>query len=164
LFSFILKQVKCRETASDLTQDTFLNVFKSAKHYSGNGKFRSWLYRIARNVCNDEYRRRAPASILRMNSVCTTEDSVSEDGRADRVDALANPAAEVERAELEILIRQALDSLPESQRLAFILCQYHGLSYPEIAVIQDCPVGTVKSRIHTALEKIRQALREHDLL
>ena len=162
IFRFVLSRVKDRELASDLTQDVFVKVFKSAELYQPNRKFRSWLFRMAQNICIDHHRKQQKASILSLQSKSETGEDLTLMDQID--DETKNPEREVEFIELQEVIERAFDSLPEKQRTALVLCQYHGMSYNEIASIQKVPVGTVKSRIHHALIKVREFLKEHDLI
>jgi RNA polymerase sigma-70 factor (ECF subfamily) len=159
VFQFVLSKVKDRELASDLTQDVFVKLFKSADWYQPTGKFRSWLFRMAQNICIDYYRKHQKVSILSLHSSSETEEELT---LVDQIqDEFANPEREAEFVELQKVIESALDSLSEEQRTAFVLCQYQGMSYPEIASVQKVPVGTVKSRIHHALIKVRDFLKEN---
>ncbi|UCE07904.1 MAG: sigma-70 family RNA polymerase sigma factor [bacterium] len=162
VFRFVLSRVKNRELASDLTQDVFVKVYKSAKLYQQTGKFRSWLFRMAQNICIDSYRKQQKASILSLHSKSETDDDLTLIDQIE--DETANPEQETEFIELQDVIERAFDSLPEKQRSALVLWQYHGMSYSEIASIQKVPVGTVKSRIHNALIKVRDFLKEHDFI
>ena len=158
VFRFILSKVNDRELASDLTQDVFVKLFKSADLYQPTAKFRSWLFRMAQNICIDYHRKHQKASILTLDS---RSDASEELTLLDQIeDESANPERETEFVELQSVIERALDSLSEEQRTAFVLCQYQGMSYSEIASVQKVPVGTVKSRIHQALIKVRDFLKE----
>ncbi len=162
IFRFILSKVKDRELASDLTQDVFVKLFKSAELYQPTGKFRSWLFRMAQNICIDAYRKQQKASILSLYCKNETDEELT---LLDQIeDESANPGKETEFIELQDVLERAFDSLPEKQRTALALCQYHGMSYSEIASIQKVPVGTVKSRIHNALVKVRNFLQENSLM
>jgi len=162
VFRFVLSKVKESELASDLTQDVFVKMFKSAELYQPTGKFRSWLFLMAQNICIDYYRKQQKASIL---SLHTKSESDAELTLVDQIeDETTNPEREVEFIELQGIIERALESLPEKQRTALVLCQYHGMSYHEIASIEKVPVGTVKSRIHNGLSRVRDFLKEHDLI
>lgn len=162
VFRFVLSKVKDQELASDLTQDVFIKLFKSADLYTPSGKFHSWLFRMAQNICIDVYRKQQTASVLSLHSKSETDEELTLMDRIE--DDSANPEKEIEFIELQDVIDQAFDSLPEKQRTALALCQYHGMSYSEIASIQQVPVGTVKSRIHNALIKVRDFLKENDLM
>lgn len=162
IFRFILSKVTDRELASDLTQDVFVKLFKSADWYQPMGQFRSWLFRMAQNICIDYHRKHPKASILSLDSKNESDEELT---LADQLeDDSANPAREAEWGELQSAIASALDSLSEEQRTAFVLCQYQGMSYGEIALVQRVPVGTVKSRIHQALVTVRDFLKENDLI
>ncbi len=162
VFRFVLSKVKDRELASDLTQDVFVKLFKSAELYQPTGKFRSWLFRMAQNICIDAYRKQQKASILSLYCKNETDEELT---LLDQIeDESANPGKETEFIELQDVLERAFDSLPEKQRTALALCQYHGMSYSEIASIQKVPVGTVKSRIHNALVKVRNFLQENSLM
>ena len=162
IFRFILSKVKDRELASDLTQDVFVKLFKSADLYQPTGKFRSWLFRMAQNICIDYHRKHQKASILSLDGTGETDEELT---LLDQIeDESANPERETEFIELQSIIESALDSLSEEQRTAFVLCQYQGMSYREIASVQKVPVGTVKSRIHQALIKVRDFLKEKDFM
>jgi RNA polymerase sigma-70 factor (ECF subfamily) len=162
VFRFIFSKVKDRELSSDLTQDVFVKLFKSAELYQPTGKFRSWLFRMAQNICIDYHRKQQKASILSLHNKSETDDELILMDQIE--DETTNPEKEVEFIELQEVFERAFDSLSEKQRTALVLCQYHGMSYPEIASIQKVPVGTVKSRIHNGLSKVRDFLKENGLL
>ncbi|MBN1349496.1 sigma-70 family RNA polymerase sigma factor [candidate division KSB1 bacterium] len=164
LYQFVLQRVHNREIASDLSQDVFVKIFQAAGQYSPEGKFRSWLYRIAQNICVDEYRQRCRASILPLIQIDGSEAERKQQSIGPSDNLEGDPAYGLELKELNGYIQQALQRLPEPQRTAFILCQTRGLTYQEIARIQGCPLGTVKSRVHVALHKIKEYLKECELL
>ena len=164
VFRFVLSKVKDRELASDLTQDVFVKMFKSANLYQPMGKFRSWLFRMAQNICIDHYRKQGRATVLSLHSSIDGE-SDAEIIAIDQIrDLSSNPENETELIELQNAIEHALGSLPEKQRTALVLCQYHGMSYREIASIEKVPVGTVKSRIHYALTTVKEYLKEQEFI
>ncbi|MBC8183720.1 RNA polymerase sigma factor [candidate division KSB1 bacterium] len=163
IFNFILSKVKDHEHASDLAQDVFVKLFNSAGRYTAHGKFKAWLFRIAQNVCIDFYRKQKNASIISLNGEM---DSVVNETTTllERLeDESMNPMKETEYSELQTVLKLALDELPEKHQTALLLCQYHGMSYKEIADIQKCPVGTVKSRVHNALMKMKEVLKEYEI-
>ncbi len=162
VFQLVLRKVKDRELASDLTQDVFVKLFKSADIYQPTGKFRSWLFRMAQNICIDYHRKHRKFSILSLHNKSETDDELTLMDQIE--DETTNPEKETEFTELQEVIEQAFDALPEKQRMALLLCQYHGMSYHEIAAIQKVPVGTVKSRIHNGLSKVRFFLKENELI
>jgi len=162
IFRFILSKVKDTELASDLTQDVFVKLFRSADSYQPAGKFQSWLFRMAQNICIDAYRKTRGAPILSLR------DKNEHDRSAILMEELEapmpDPEKETEYLDLCQFIEQAFDTLPEKQRAAVVLCQYYGMSYSEIAAIQQVPVGTVKSRIHNGLLKVKEFFMDRGLL
>jgi RNA polymerase sigma-70 factor (ECF subfamily) len=156
IYRFILSRVRDVERAADLTQDVFVKLFQSAERYIPEGKFKSWLLRIAHNLCIDEYRKKTLSFVSSLDSdsrlALEVEDSTQES------------AHRAEHRELHEVIEEGLKRLPGIYREALILCQYQGLRYHEIAAIQKCPVGTVKSRIHTAMKQLKDFLKDKELI
>ena len=164
IFRFILGKVKNREQASDLTQEVFIKLFKAAKNYASRGKFKAWLYCLAQNLCIDEYRKRQKVSIFALHRAANSVTETNPRQFDQLVDEENNPMQEVESFELQETLNMALELIPDNQKTALILCQYQGMSYAEIAEIQNCPVGTVKSRIHNALRKVKEILKEKGII
>ena len=163
IFNFILGKVKDRELASDLAQDVFVKLFNSAGSYTAHGKFKSWLFRIAQNICIDFYRKQKKASIISLNGELNSRANENATLLAQLEDETSNPVKEAEYSELQTVLKQALAKLPEKHQTVLLLCQYHGMSYKEIADIQKCPVGTVKSRVHNALMKLKDVLKVYEI-
>ncbi len=136
-----------RADAEDLTQETFVRVFKSLAEYTP-GTFEGWLHRITTNLFLDMVRRRQRIRF----------DALPEDAG----DRLASNAAGPEQAYAEMHldpeVQQALDALPADFRAAVVLCDLEGLSYEEIAATLGIKVGTVRSRIHRGRVLLREAL------
>lgn len=143
LFNFIYKMVNDYELAEDLLQDTFLRTL--VKHYQPRGKFSNWLYRVAANLCLNELKKGRRTVQLK--------GDVSNPGDG--------PHKEAERRELSSKIEDAISALPVRQRVAFCLRHYQGLTYSQIASVLGCPLGTVKSRIHSAVTSLKADLEEH---
>jgi RNA polymerase sigma factor (sigma-70 family) len=136
--------------AEDLTQETFVRVFRSLSTYQP-GTFEGWLHRITTNLFLDSARRKRR---IRM-------DAMGEDGdRYASEDELAAPERAFEHAYLDQDVQRALDALPPEYRAAVVLCDVEGLSYEEIAATLGIKLGTVRSRIHRARARLRVAL-EH---
>ena len=137
-----------RQDAEDLTQETFVRVFRSLGSYSP-GTFEGWLHRITTNLFLDQARRKQR---VRM-------DAMGED--ADRyasADAFGTPERAFEHGNLDHDVQRALDELPPEYRAAVVLCDIEGLSYEEIAVTLGIKLGTVRSRIHRARARLRVSL------
>lgn len=136
-----------RADAEDLTQETFVRVFRSLADYSP-GTFEGWLHRITTNLFLDLARRRQ-----RIRFEALPEDA------GDRL-AANTPGPEQAYAQLNLdpEIQQALDELPPDFRAAVVLCDLEELSYEEIAATLGVKVGTVRSRIHRGRVLLREAL------
>jgi len=134
--------------AEDLTQETFLRVFRSLNTYTP-GTFEGWLHRITTNLFLDQVRRRK-----RLRFDPWGEDT--ERLAASSVET--TPERGFEHANLDSDVQRALDALPPEFRAAVVLCDMEGLSYEEIAVTLGIKLGTVRSRIHRGRAQLREAL------
>jgi len=141
------------ESGKDLAQETFARVFVRRKDYQPNGKFSTWLWRIALNLSYDELRRRrrrdewpldAPDAMSALELCAAPE--------------LA-PDHSLLREERGEFVRRALERLPEGQRTVLVLRHYENLKFREIAEVLDLPEGTVKSRMADALTRMTQLLK-----
>ncbi|MDM7830817.1 RNA polymerase sigma factor SigE [Cellulomonas edaphi] len=139
-----------RHDAEDLTQETFVRVFRSL-HTFQPGTFEGWMHRITTNLFLDQARRRQR---IRMDAMGEEAD------RYPTADQLAAPERAFEHDNLDYDIQRALDDLPPEYRAAVVLCDIEGLSYEEIAVTLGIKLGTVRSRIHRARARLRVSL-EH---
>lgn len=153
-----------RSEAEDLAQETFLKLFRSSAQiaqstdaaYDARGQFRGYAFRVARNVWIDRVRRGSSDRRTAPEPVEGEADPGPADARAERPDESAM------RDEASQRIRRAVAALPESHRVVFELAVIEELPYAEIAESLDIPVGTVKSRMHTAVGRVRRALEEKD--
>ncbi|WP_245649847.1 RNA polymerase sigma factor SigE [Nocardia shimofusensis] len=133
------------QDAEDLTQETFIRVFRSLSNYQP-GTFEGWLHRITTNLFLDMVRRR---NRIRMEALPEDYDRVPAEG--------PGPEQVYHDARLDPDLQSALDALAPEFRAAVVLCDIEGLSYEEIGATLGVKLGTVRSRIHRG----RQALREH---
>jgi RNA polymerase sigma-70 factor (ECF subfamily) len=138
-----------QQDAEDLTQDTFIRVFRSVQNYQP-GTFEGWLHRITTNLFLDMVRRRAR---IRMEALPEDYDRVPADE--------PNPEQIFHDARLAPDLQQALDSLPPEFRAAVVLCDIEGLSYEEIGATLGVKLGTVRSRIHRGRQALRDYLASH---
>jgi RNA polymerase sigma-70 factor (ECF subfamily) len=136
-----------RADAEDLTQETFVRVFRSLADYTP-GTFEGWLHRITTNLFLDMVRRRQKIRF----------DALAEDA-GDRLPTdEPGPERAFEQNNLDPEIQRALDALPADFRAAVVLCDLEGLTYEEIALTLGIKVGTVRSRIHRGRVLLREAL------
>jgi RNA polymerase sigma-70 factor (ECF subfamily) len=137
----------------------FVRVFQSAPRYEVSAKFSTWLFTIARHLCLNEIRRRSrhPADPLETDTV----DGGDRPARQYEDVKTFSPPESCLQGELEEKIQEALDSLPEKQRLAIALCRQDELSYEEIAKVLGCSVSATKSLIHRGRETLKQRLKPY---
>lgn len=135
--------------AEDLTQETFIRVFRSVQNYQP-GTFEGWLHRITTNLFLDMVRRR---NRIRMEALPEDYDRVPADE--------PNPEQIYHDSRLGPDLQAALDSLPPEFRAAVVLCDIEGLSYEEIGATLGVKLGTVRSRIHRGRQALREYLATH---
>jgi RNA polymerase sigma-70 factor (ECF subfamily) len=141
------------EDARDVVQEAFLRAFRGLPGFKGQAKFSSWLYRITLNLCRDWMRRERRAPVVQAPEGV---DAV------DLADEQAAPTESVEdlvaRREMSQAVARAMAELPEDQRAAILLKEYHGLTFQEIADTLQCPLSTVKTRLYQGLSVLRRRL------
>src|ERR671915_2230424 len=143
------------EDARDVAQETFLRAFRALPGFKGQAKFSSWLYRIALNLCRDWIRRQRRAPVMQAPEGVELVDLVSERGPVESIEDL------VARRELSAVVEEAMALLPEEQRTAIVLKEYHGMTFQEIADLQGCPLSTVKTRLYQGLSVLRRQLTRY---
>ncbi|HIE27510.1 TPA: sigma-70 family RNA polymerase sigma factor [Candidatus Poribacteria bacterium] len=148
-----------RAEAEELAQEVFLKVYNSAQKYKPKAKFSTWLYKIVTNLCLNELRRRRLETVP-LDDLAEEIPPLSKGGkRGDFIDAgQIPPDIALEKNELVALIKKAVESLPEKQRMALILREYDGLSYKEIAEVMGCSVASVQSRLQRAKATLKEKL------
>ena len=157
VFQLAIHLLGDREEALDLSQEVFLNVFRTIGRFRGQSALRTWIYRIVINQARNRqrwWRRRHRAEQVSL------EERIENREFLPPADALAEPDRMFGRKELASRIWQALTALPFDQRTAIVLREIDGLSYDEIAFSLGVAVGTVKSRLTRAREALRAQLRE----
>lgn len=151
VYSVCLQMTKDVADAEDLTQEAFLQVFRSVNSFRGDSAFSTWLYRVAVNAVLMKLRRRKSPPVLSLDEPVSTEvPSLKRDiGKAD-----PRLSGTVDR----IALRRAMDQLPGGCRQIFDLHEVEGYQHHEIAQMLDCSVGNSKSQLHRAKMKMRYLL------
>ena len=158
VFSLIFRMVRNRETAEDLSQDTFIKVLNHIDRYSPEFKFSSWLFKIANNVAIDHLRKRT-LDVISMDGAAHASSSAEVEATSFDVAVHQESALEeMESRELGGAIERAIASLRPEYRSCIMLRHVEGRSYEEIAATLDLPLGTVKTYIHRARHELRRAL------
>ncbi len=158
VFNFIFRLAGQRQRAEDLLQETWLRVVRGAPQYEPRARFTTWVYTLARNLCIDSARKES----FRRTESLDAPAGREADGPllGESLPDTANPGPErgAHQAGLRPLLEQALRSLPEEQREVFLLREFHGFAFKEIAEVTGTPENTVKSRMRYALEGLRRKL------
>lgn len=158
IVNFAYKFVRNRDMAEELAQEIFLRVHDAAESYRAEAKFTTWLYRIATNICLNEVRKPNFKAIHESLGASPVENS-NEKPLDPEDSATAGPLRLLEQRTVADALKQALEQLPEKQRLAFILNKYQDLSYAEVASVLRISEKAVKSLIHRAKEAMAARLR-----
>jgi RNA polymerase sigma-70 factor (ECF subfamily) len=139
----------------DVAQEAFIKAYRALPKFRGDSAFYTWLYRIAINTAKNYMvarGRRPPATDI------DVEDAEFMEHNTALTD-IGSPEANHEKDDLQRVINEAIEDLPEDLRTAFTLREFSGLSYEEITEIMGCPVGTVRSRIFRAREALDKKIR-----
>jgi RNA polymerase sigma-70 factor (ECF subfamily) len=154
MYRFALRLSGSEAEAQDLVQEAMAKALQHFERMPIDTHWRAWAYTIVRNAFVSKARKSGRESLL--------EDADLLPSASDKPVASATvapvPTLEAFRAGFEDEVLAALMTLPEGQRTAVVLCDIEGLDYEEIAHVLDCPVGTVRSRIHHARKRLREAL------
>ncbi len=146
--SYMMRQGADPGTAEELTQETLLTVWRKAALYSGDkGSATTWIFTIARNLRIDKLRREVSWQPL-------------PEGHAEEASDDPAPDEELQERERRVRVRAVLDALPKDQAEVVTLSYVEGLSHSEIAERLGLPLGTVKSRMRLAYDKIREAVED----
>ncbi len=168
LLNLAMAMLGSREPAMDAVQDAWVRVIRYAGRFGGRSTFKTWLYRIAINACRDV--RSCQSEVLeRKTELAATnrgEDSadtrgpsvVPSNGRAVLTGG-CDPATEVVRQEQFSELKRAVESLSPELREVVLLCYTQGLTHSEAAEALEIPIGTLKSRLHAALEELRARVK-----
>lgn len=141
--------------ALDVTQEAFIKAYRAMPNFRGESAFYTWMYRIAVNTAKNFL---AVQSRRPMEAEQAIEDFEQIDGE-NALKEYATPEHMLLRDEIQETVIKAIDGLPDDLRVAITLREVEGLSYEDIAVAMDCPIGTVRSRIFRAREAIDKLLK-----
>ena len=149
-FHLALRSVADANVAEEISQEALVRLYRHVNEIAGEGAFKTWFYRIVLNLVHDYYRRS-----VRQESATSTLEEIRTIERKSRDEPLGN----LEREALRAALTQALNSLDEKHREAFLMKEVEGLSHAEIAETLGVPEGTVWSRLSYARRKLQEKLR-----
>jgi RNA polymerase sigma-70 factor (ECF subfamily) len=159
IFTYIRRFIRDFAQAEDILQDTLLKVFQSvqAGKYSDNGKFLSWVMRIAHNVIIDHFR-----LMKQMNTIST--DNYESDLFNSKKYAKGNIEDDLIKREMHYDVRNMVSRLPDDQKEVVILRHYSGFSFKEIAKITNISINTALGRMRYALINLRKMMKEENII
>lgn len=146
LYSFLFYSTKNEDTAADILQDTMIKALEEIQKYKEEGKFKAWLFTIARNKVTDYFRK--TCKTVQLGEEEDADDFSSKDNTA--ASALSNISLNE--------IKDFMDRLPKEQQEVILLRQY--LSFKEIAAALNCPIGTVLARMNRGIKKLQKFMGE----
>jgi len=152
--NILTRYVRSSGDIADVTQEVFIKVYKSLPSFRGDSAFYTWLYRITVNTAKNyltSQSRRPPASDI------DALEADSYDG-SDALKEADSPESILRSEEIRHVIMNTIEQLPPELKAAITLRELEGMSYEEIAKIEDCPIGTVRSRIFRARDAIDKQL------
>lgn len=144
LFDFLYRMTGDRGAAEDLVQDVFVRMLRYRSTYRDDGRFETWMFRIARNARADHFRKSGAAVYV-------------PDDEMDWASDAPGPASLLERARDMARLKKALESLREDRRELIVMVRYQGMTHDQIGAILGVDSNTVKVRFHRALKELRDA-------
>jgi RNA polymerase sigma-70 factor (ECF subfamily) len=152
---YIRRLIGDTDTGDDIVQDVFFTLYRKCDHVDASRGLRPWLFRVARNRCYDELRRQG-----RFQSVSLDADADAQGQTFSLAETLPDPSEPTEELAhwlfIQLVVREAMEKLPENQRQALILYAEEQMSYAEIAVATNTNPGTVRSRLSHARKTLRR--------
>ena len=151
----VARMVRDTDLVADITQETFLRAYRALYQFRGEAQFYTWLYRIAVNTAKKALVDMKRNPVVTESALRGSSDSEDETSFLDReLISDETPEPVLAAQEIAAAVNAAMEALPEDLRQAVTLREIEGLSYEEIAVAMECPIGTVRSRIFRAREAI----------
>lgn len=142
LVNYLFRLCWNRALAEDLLQEAFLRLWKAAPTYQPTAKVSTYIFRIAHNLFLNEAAKRREKALERADA-----------------EMRADPSSDLNRREVQSAVQKAIEALPDGERECLLLSEYNGFKYAEIAEVLGIPVGTVKSRMFSAVQRLKEALK-----
>ena len=153
IYNLCLNYVKAPEEAKDLAQDIFVTAYRALPKLREEKKFGAWLYQIAVNHCRNRYKRLSRRGFFSNRSLDDPDTYLQVTGDE-------SPEKKLEKTDVIQFVRQTIDSLGGAEREILILRDLQELSYDEISIILDIPLGTVKSKLNRARSSLKDRLKK----
>ena len=163
VFNFIARYLGDRVAAEDLVQEVFVRVIRTADRYKKKAKFTTWLFTIARNICIDKARYQSRRNEVSLNRSVTADDENTGTSFIDQLQEESGESSEgsLIRTEFRAKLQSALLELPDEQREVFVMREFGGMKFREIATVIGVSENTIKSRMRYALQSLRGHLADY---
>ena len=163
IYNYVLKYSANDDLTADITQKTFIAVYKNLKKLKDAGSFKPWVYRIATNYCHEEARKLARNKLVSMSPATSDEEENSAPIGGEAKDRMFNPERSFQQVELEKILFGCLQQLPEDQRSVILMKEYEGFKFHEIADALNTSENTVKTRLYRGLKTLKQRLEQQNI-
>lgn len=164
IYNFAYRYLGDRELARDITQKTFIRVYKNLKKLRDPTKFSSWIYQIASNLCKDELKRLSRRDFVSIDMIHeNNEENGNRIPEQLKEPDQYQPDAEMNKKQIGTIVQKALKQLPEEQRIVIIMKEYQGLKFKEIAEALNQPINTIKSRMYYGLNGLRKIFEQWNI-
>ncbi len=154
IFNALLMMVGSHEDARDLAQEAFVHAYRKLSSFRGDSQFYTWLFRIAVNATISFRRKHARRKTVSVDAAREASGLEPVDDSPD-----ISPSRGLETSEQQAIVKRALSELSDDFRTALVLTEIEGMSYEEAAAICECPIGTIRSRVHRARADLKEKLR-----
>lgn len=151
LYAFLKRFLNHHDQVEDVFQETFLQLYNSRSSFDATKNLRPWLFTIAANKAKDALRKQQRTAAISIGSLASPDemsfgDALDVIGSHDKI-----PLDALEQDETAMLVRQIISEMPENLREILILSYFNQFSYKQMAQMLSIPIGTIKSRLHTAV-------------
>lgn len=151
LYAFLKRFLNQQDVVEDVFQETFLRFFRTIDSFDMTRPLRPWLFTIAANKAKDTLRKQQRRPAISIGTLTEPEQMSFDDVLNTITSDKTRPYEKLEKAETARLVRQVITDMPDNLREILLLAYFHGFSYKQMEQILSIPIGTVKSRLHTAV-------------
>ena len=156
----VARIVRDPDSVADVAQETFIRAYRALPNFRGDSAFYTWLYRIAVNTARKEAADQRRDPVISESALAQGDDENDETSRAEAtLTDGETPESVLAGREIAQAVNAAVEALSEDLRQAVTLREIEGLSYEEIAQVMNCPIGTVRSRLHRARNLLKETLK-----
>ena len=151
LYIFLRHFLNRQDLIEDVFQETFIQLFTSREDFDTSRPLRPWLFTIAANKAKDAFRKRKRTAAISIGTIADAQEMSFDDVLNTLTSVTTTPYDTAEKGETSSQVRQIIADMPENLREILILAYFNKFSYKQMAQILSIPIGTVKSRLHTAV-------------